>query len=331
MFHSAALKLTTWYLALIMLVSICTSVALYHVSSIDLQRNNRRQVGFYNNFLGPDDISGLSSLRQKQLHEDQSHLKANLIIFNLFVLVAGGGASYLLARRTLEPIENALEAQSRFTADASHELRTPLTAIQTENEVALRNPDLSKKEALQLLKSNLEEVAKLKTLSDGLLHLASTDGKLPEGKLVSLAGIAAEAQKKWDKAASSKEIKITSHIKDATVQGDSASLADLVSILLDNAIKYTPAGGEVKLNSGIKDRYPFVQVADNGQGIKAVDLPHIFDRFFRADASRSKETSNGYGLGLAIAKKIADSHEATLEVRSTPGKGSTFTLQLPKV
>ena len=331
MFHSAAIKLTGWYLALIMLVSICTSLALYHVSTGDLQRNARRQVGYFNNFLGPGDISNLTDLRQRQLEEDSGHLKANLVLFNLAVLIAGGGASYLLARRTLEPIENALEAQSRFTADASHELRTPLTAIQAENEVALRNPDLSKKQAVEMLKSNLEEVAKLKALSDGLLHLASSSGSLPEGQLVSLADIATQAQKRWAKIASAKGVALKAKLADAQVHGDSTSLVDLVSILLDNAIKYTPKGGQVNLNSGVKEKIPFIEVKDNGPGIKAVDLPHVFDRFFRADSSRSKNSSNGYGLGLAIARKIADSHNASLEVRSTLGRGSSFTLRLPKV
>ncbi len=331
MFHSAALKLTTWYLAIIMLLSIGTSVALYHVSAQDLERSTRRQVGFFNNFLGPNDITNYSDLRQSQLNDDQDHLRTNLIIFNLFVLLAGGGVSYWLARRTLEPIEEALEAQTRFTADASHELRTPLTVIQAENEVALRNPELTKKEAVSLLGSNLEEVAKLKTLSDGLLHLAASGGKPQPGQIVPLKEVVEEALDRWSKPAQSKKIKISTDITEVSVNGDRASLTDLVSILIDNAVKYSPKGGEVHISLSRKDKSAVIAVVDNGEGIKAVDLPHIFDRFFRADSSRSKASTNGYGLGLAIARKIADLHSATLEVRSTPGHGSTFTIRLPKV
>lgn len=314
-----------------MLVSIGTSLALYHVSTDDLQRNARRQVGYYNNFLGPDDIINFTDLRQRQLNYDQDHLRGRLVIFNLFVLLAGGGASYLLARRTLQPIEDALEAQTRFTADASHELRTPLTAIQTQNEVALRDTNLSKKQAVELLKSNLEEVAKLKALSDGLLHLASTDGSLKQSQLVSLKDVVQEALARWAKPAKAKRITLKTDLKDARVNGDRASLIDLVSILLDNAIKYSREGEQVNVALFSKDNSAIITVKDNGQGIASVDLPHIFDRFFRADSSRSKESLSGYGLGLAIARKIADRHGASLEVRSTVGKGSTFTVRLPHV
>ncbi|HET7827871.1 MAG TPA: histidine kinase dimerization/phospho-acceptor domain-containing protein, partial [Candidatus Saccharimonadales bacterium] len=151
MFHSAALRLTLWYLAIIMSVSLIFSVILYNVSSADLQRNAKRQLGYFNNFLGPDDFNNYNLIRQRQLNEDKRNLKGSLVLFNLAVLAGGGAASYLLARRTLRPIEEALSVQSRFAADASHELRTPLTAIQTENEVALRNPALKKSQAVALL------------------------------------------------------------------------------------------------------------------------------------------------------------------------------------
>src|SRR5258708_7153343 len=135
MFQSAAWRLTVWYLVIIMAVSLLFSTALYQVSFNELGRNADRQVGYFNNILGPDEFDNYALLRQHQLDNDRSRLKTNLIVFNLLVLCAGGAASYLLAKRTLRPIEDALESQSRFAADASHELRTPLAAIQSENEV----------------------------------------------------------------------------------------------------------------------------------------------------------------------------------------------------
>ena len=135
----------------------------------------------------------------------------------------------------------------------------------------------------------------------------------------------------WAKPAELKKISLKTDIKDLAVHGDRDSLVDLVSILLDNAIKYSSKNGQVSLSVGKKDKSAVLIVKDNGQGIRAVDLPHIFDRFFRADSSRSKDSSDGYGLGLAIARKIADLHDASLEVKSTVGKGSTFTVRLPQV
>jgi signal transduction histidine kinase len=329
MFHSAALKLTTWYLGIILLVSIVFSVALYSVSSSELDRNINRQLSYYNGFLSPYDLNNYSQIKQDQLEKDKIHLRNNLIFLNLLVLVFGGGVSYLLARRTLEPIEESLEAQKRFAADASHELRTPLTAMQSEIEVALRDSRITKDEAVALLGSNLEEVAKLKDLAEGLLKLASHDGRSRPSQAVSLKDVAAKAVERLAKTAETKKININQHLKNVGVRGDEQHLIDLAAILIDNAVKYSPAGKEVNISTDRRGRLAFIKVQDQGQGIAAEDLPRIFDRFYRADASRTKNATDGYGLGLALARKIADTHGGHIEVESAIGKGSTFTVYVP--
>jgi two-component system sensor histidine kinase CiaH len=330
MFHSAALKLTVWYLAIIMFLSIGCSLALYRVYSNDLYSNAQRQLGYVDRSL-PDSFPGYRQFKDRLLDVDLGHLKANLVVFNLGVLIVGGAISYALARRTLQPIEEAMEGQKRFTGDASHELRTPLAVIQTENEVALRDPSLSKKQAVDLLKSNLEEVGKLKALSDGLLRLASADNQQEEFQSVSLKKVASQAIERWQKAATDKAMKISTDLKNVSVMGDHDSLIDLVSILLDNAIKYSPEKTQIKVETGAKDKSAWIKITDQGPGIKASELPHIFERFYRADQARTKSGTNGYGLGLAIAKKIAETHGGSLEVSSTLGQGSVFTVRLPKV
>ena len=329
MFHSAAVRLTLWYLAIIMAVSIMFSGLLYRVSANDLERNVNRQIGYFNNFLGPGDFDNYSTLRRHQLNQDTDHLKANLIIFNLLVLVGGGAASYWLARRTLEPIEAALESQTRFAADASHELRTPLAAIQTENEVALRNPNLNKSQAVSLLRSNLEEIAKLKALSEGLLRLASGGGKIEAPETLHMSEIVSEAVERLSKTAELNRITIVAKVGDYHVKGDRASLIELFAIFIDNAIKYSPAGSKVSISGSKALRDVRIQIRDRGKGIAADDLPMIFERFYQSDASRSKHAGTGYGLGLAIAKKIADAHGGHIEVNSTAGKGSAFIVHLP--
>lgn len=331
MFHSAAIRLTTWYLAIIMTLSISTSFALYHVSSNYLVQNSQRQTGYFGGLLGPQSASEFADLRQKQLDEDRGQLKTNLLIFNLLVLVGGGAASYGLARRTLRPIEEALESQIRFTADASHELRTPLATIQAENEVAMRNPKLSRAEAVGLLQSNLEEVDKLKRLSDGLLTLAHANGEDDLTNEVPAKDIVRAAKDRVSKAAELKKITISLPVKlsDISVKGDRQKLADLLVILLDNAVKYSPQGSSVKIGVKTRGKYCEISVSDEGQGIKKSDLSYVFERFYRADHSRNKQKADGYGLGLAIAKKIADQHNAIIEVRSAVGKGSVFSVRLP--
>jgi two-component system sensor histidine kinase CiaH len=329
MFHSAALRLTIWYLLIIMAVSLIFSGLLYQVSSNDLQRNVSRQLGYFNNFLGPGDFDNYSDMRQRQLDDDKRHLRASLLFFNSVVLVGGGLASYWLARRTLKPIEDALESQSRFAADASHELRTPLTAIQTENEVALRNPALKKDEAVELLKSNLEEVAKLKSLSEGLLELANSSGRLDDPQPVLVKSALAEAADRLAKTAELKKVKLVDKTADLMVRGDSASLTELFYVLLDNAVKFSPSGARVVITSLRHHKDVVVSITDKGPGISAVDLPIIFERFYQTDSSRSKQSGSGYGLGLAIARKITDTHGGHIEVKSTPGKGTSFIVHLP--
>ena len=328
MFHSAALKLTTWYLAIIMSLSIIFSLALYGVSSADLGHSANRQVSYYNGFLSPYDLNNYSLIRQKELDQDESHLRNRLIWLNVVVLVTGGMVSYALARRTLEPIEEALESQKRFAADASHELRTPLTAMQTEIEVALRNPKMTQTEAVAQLQSNLEEVGKLKSLSEGLLKLASS-GNADLTQTVDLKNVVASASDRLLKTARVKKIKLVLKTSKVNVRGDAQNLSDLAAILIDNAIKNSSSGSTVNVSCGRQKKYAFIKVSDQGQGIAAVDLPKIFDRFYRADSSRTKTHTDGYGLGLALAKKIADSHNGHIEVQSTVGKGSSFSVYLP--
>jgi len=329
MFHSAALKLTAWYLAIIMAISLVFSFSLYHVSGDDLGRNVNRQIGYFNNFLGPDESQSYGILRQRQLNEDLRHLKSNLILFNLLVLAGGGAASYLLARRTLDPIEEALETQSRFASDASHELRTPLTAIQTENEVALRDKNLTKARAVDLLKSNLEEVAKLRGLSEGLLRLAAGNGSVTSPQTVSLKEVSVIAIGRYEKAAEAKRISLINQVPALKALGDKDSLAELLSIFIDNSIKYSGRSGSVRLSGSRQGKQVSLSVEDKGQGIKPADLPRIFERFYQADPSRNKSRAGGYGLGLAIAKKIVDAHQGHIEVASTVGSGTVFTVFLP--
>jgi signal transduction histidine kinase len=323
---SAALKLTMYYLALIMGLSIGFSLFLYHISSGELQRGLRRPEGGNVIFVSKLDYE---QFRQDRIDEAQDNLRFNLIVFNILILVVGGFISAVMANRTLEPIEEAMEAQSRFTADASHELRTPLTAMQTEIEVALRKPDLSVANAKELLQSNLEEVSKLRNLSDSLLKLARHSSQALDMQPVSLEDIGIEAITPLVKAAQSKHISIENNLKPLIVMADKQILTEALGILLDNAVKYSPSKTTITLSSRQDEQTARIEVQDHGQGVSAKDLPHVFDRFFRSDDSRSKNQIDGYGLGLAIAKQMIELHDGSLIVISKPGKGSTFTISLP--
>lgn len=323
-----------WYLAIIMTISLLFSVVIYSTSERELQQSFHRELVFYQlggGFRVNTDEGPMMTTPQAIFDQSTSHIKLNLLIINAGILVLAGGASYMLARRTLTPIEAALEAQGRFAADASHELRTPLTAMKSEIEVALRGKELPVAEARELLKSNLEEIAKLEALSAGLLKLAQKDGQTVAKNPVSLTEVAAAAVTRLGTSAKKGGVTIDNRVKELTIAGDSESIVELLVILLDNAVKYSPAGTAVKLDSSVHGHWAHVTVTDKGQGIAATDIPHIFERFYRADTSRSKHKVEGYGLGLSIAKQITDLHEGSIEVASRPSNGSVFTIKLPLV
>jgi two-component system, OmpR family, sensor histidine kinase CiaH len=329
MFRSAALKLTGYYLLIIMAISLIFSTLIYRISSFELDRGIRHPEDFSVLSMQDDQRLLFTQAREARIAESQQHLRENLIVLNLSTLALGTIASYILARRTLRPIEEAMEAQIRFTADASHELRTPLAAMQTEIEVGLRNPKLNTSDATILLKSALEEVGKLQHLSEGLLRLARGDGAITLNEAVELREIVTDAVSQLKTAASMKEITIHTQLKTAPVMGDSQALKEVIVILLDNAIKYSGEKTTIKVTLSHDAKQAMLTVQDKGVGIADADLPYIFERFYRGDVSRTKSGTNGYGLGLSIAKKIVTAHKGTMSATSTVGKGSQFSVYLP--
>jgi len=330
MIRSAILRLTLAYLAIFMSLSIGFSAVLYHLSSNELNRGLRRPPSGVI-FRGIDGSFNFEQFRQDRLDEGQHRLLGNLILLNILMLGIGAGASYYLALRNLEPIAEAMEMESRFTADASHELRTPLTAMQTEIEVALRDPNLSKTEARELLESNLEEVGKLRGLAEGLLTLARGDTNSEEFQKLPMAEVIRKAEATVLPAAKKKHIELATTLKDGFVEGDEHSLRELCVILLDNAVKYSEPNTKVTVTGEVVSKNYVVTIADQGYGIAEADLPHIFERFYRSDTSRSKEKVTGYGLGLSIAKHIVEQHKGHITVASAVGNGTTFSVELPSL
>jgi signal transduction histidine kinase len=353
MFHSARIKLTAWYLLIIMLISISFSVAIYRVLTSELDRVERVQrlriehgLPEQLRIIPPSDTRN-ESLRPLILdpgliEETKNRLLVMLGLINLAILATSSGAGYFLAGRTLKPISKMVDEQNRFITDASHELRIPLTSLKSEIEVNLRDKKLTLAEAKKLLESNLEEVNNLQVLSDGLIKLTQYQ-KGENGFIfsnISLVSIVDEAVKKVTKLAKNKGIIIINKVNDYTIEGSKPLLEELFLIFLDNAIKYSPKQSKINLSSEKKDGNIFIHIADQGIGISEEDIPHLFDRFYRTDKSRTKSKIAGYGLGLAIAKEIVEKHNGTIHVESeegkgptphkaTRGKGTTFTIKVP--
>jgi signal transduction histidine kinase len=325
LFHSATLRLTAWYMAILMVLSLLFSLIVYNIASHEFQRAvGPRRPGEMQLYVDSDIVN---DLRQQRIEDSSHRLIADLLAFNFFTLALGGAASYLLARRTLRPIEDALEAQSRFSSDAAHELRTPLAIMQSEIEVELRDKKASKQTHEQTLASNLEEVERLRTLTDRLLLLAGNQ-ELPLGT-VSIEDAAIEAVNRMIPLAQAKNISIDNAVVPVNARANYDSLVDTLTVIIDNAIKYSPEGSQVSLKSATFDKIVELRVTDEGPGLSEQEQAKIFDRFYRADSARSAQHVEGHGLGLSIARRLMSLQHGSVSVQSQPGKGATFILRIP--
>lgn len=242
------------------------------------------------------------------------------------LLVGIGGA--LLARQVTDPIENAINQMRRFMGDAAHELKTPIAVLRARTDVALQR-ERSTAEYEQVLAGVSTEAERLGNLVENMLLLARIDaGQWPVQKgRVFLGDIIADAANSARVLASEKQVALdVQPMDEAAVHGDPTLLRQLFMILLDNAVKFTPTGGNVTVRAQRNRRRTRVMVTDNGVGIPASALPHVFERFFRADPARSR---GGAGLGLSIARWIVETHKGQISVESVEGKGTTVSVSLP--
>ena len=227
-------------------------------------------------------------------------------------------------------LEDAIHGSKQFVADASHELRTPLTVMRGELESLAQNGELTS-DTRETLGSVLEEVERLAEIVESLFALSRLDAgeASAEWRRFDLAELAATTAEQMSLLATDKNVSIECESRGAvTVAGDPARLKQVIVNLLDNAIKYTPGGGRVRLSVRGENGFAILEVADDGIGIPAEALPHVFKRFYRVDRSRSRE-QGGAGLGLAIVRSICSAHGAEVEVLSAPGRGSTFRVRQP--
>jgi signal transduction histidine kinase len=247
------------------------------------------------------------------------------------VLVAAAGS--VLVGQSIAPIERSIEQMQRFMADAAHELRTPLSVLRSRAEIALQQPRDAPR-YVAALEGIAAESNRLARIVDDLLTLARADAgerAIERGRLF-LDDIVLDAADAARVVADGKGVTLTvGEFEEAPVDGDPHLLRQLVMILLDNAIKFTPIGGSVTVGIGRDDGRPLLTVVDSGPGIPAEQLPHVFERFYRGDPARPRlgGAASGSGLGLAIAHWIATSHGAELSLTSEPGRGTTARARFP--
>ncbi|MGX6444471.1 sensor histidine kinase [Neobacillus sp. K501] len=240
--------------------------------------------------------------------------------------------SAVMSKRAMDPISKAFARQREFVADASHELRTPLSVLLSSVDAMEMTIDTEKEDfAGKLLANMRQEVKRMTNLVSDLLTLARSDSNIIERRTETFDYLpyAVKAIESVQPLADSKEIALHLEASDRVmVDGDPQRLSQLLYILLDNAIKYTPNGGDVRLALWESNQELCIKVQDTGIGIKKEDHHRIFERFYRADKSRSRQMG-GHGLGLSIAKWIIETHQGTIKISSEIGKGTTFIIQIP--
>jgi signal transduction histidine kinase len=265
----------------------------------------------------------------KSVEERDSSLRTMILV------ITGGGFTGLLlstvgglfvAGRAIRPVRRSFERQREFVADASHELRTPLAVIRVNAESTARS--LSSQEAMSDI---VDEARYMTRLLDDLLVLAASDQEAMDLQIVrvDLAEIARSAARGVASLAEAAGLCFASQIEGPLgVDADAERCREVILALLDNAVKYTLAGGSIALEARAEQGDAVISVSDTGIGITAGDLPRVFDRFYRVDKARSRAAGSA-GLGLSIAREIMDAHGGTLTIESEPGRGTTATMRLP--
>lgn len=269
---------------------------------------------------------------------DRTAEKDSLLRHLLTALLAGCGAlgaffviSLFLAHWALLPVQQAWVRQQQFVADASHELKTPLTVILASLGILLAHPDDTIEQQRRWVENIRAEAQSMKRLVEDLLFLAKSDAARTPARVApfSLSDTVLGAALSFEPVAFERGVTLQSEIApDLWMQGDEAQLGQLTAILLDNACKYSPAGGMVTVSLAREQSAARLRVHNTGIAISAQDLEHLFERFYRAEKSRAHK-SGGYGLGLAIAQSIAQAHSGKIGAESREGQGTAFWVTLP--
>lgn len=324
-------KLALSYLAVMMTLSLIFSGIIYFIVVSQLGRpqpppDQQQRPNYLRSQTIEDEIQASFDERDAKTRE---LVLTSLVALNLIMLGCGSLVSYALARRTLRPIEHAMETQTRFISDASHELRTPLTALLTSNEVAARKKSLEPKKMRKLLDRNIVEIKKLRDLSNNLLDLTRT-GDTSDLAIIDPSQLADTLAKSLSPLAKHKHSTLDVNVREHKLRVSPSSIEQILRIYIDNAIKYSPEGSQIELSGQVlKKSYKF-SVADNGPGIMDAEKSKVFERFYRADSSRSRGSqAAGYGLGLAIAKNLADQHGYIVTATDAPGGGAVFFVEIP--
>ena len=299
-------------------------VAFAHKSDLRTIERNGDTFRIYSEKVPGHDVA-VQVERSLEPEEDALHgLLRNMLLGAATCIAVAAVGGWFLAGKSLAPVAAAFERQQTFVADASHELRTPLSVIRANAEF-LQQEEPGSEEAAEIL----AETDRLASLVDALLALARGQGGSADERAVDLGELVTASASAMLPLAGGRKVTLDVDADPGMqVRGNPDQLRQLVLILVDNALRYTPEGGRVTVDAHRVDGSALVAVSDTGIGIDPEALAHVFERFYRADDARTR-AFGGAGLGLSIAEQLVTGHGGRISAESTPGRGSTFTVTLP--
>lgn len=288
--------------------------------AFDVQDNKEKIVQFVKIYMNIDG--------ELDAHEE---FKSSLIIGALVIVILGYISSFFIMKNSTRPLQEFVDKQLAFVSDASHELRTPLAIVQSKIENILANPDQSVYDVSEDLAVSLKELSRLNKLTTELLALARNDQnrQVYNFEKVNLNIVLSEVLDPFIEIAEFENRKLSYTAEDVDVTIDKDKIRELMIILLDNAMKYTSSGDSINVSLKLISGEAVIEVADTGIGISDVTKEKIFERFYREDKTRSRETG-GNGLGLSIAKNIVEDMKGKISVDHNSPKGTKFTIVFPR-
>ena len=315
LFNNVKIKLTIYYVLIMSVVLIIFSAALIYSVDINLEENLNGKVIITEN-------------KESPIEHASDDIESIIFYIDGILILIITLLSYFLAKKTLKPIKDSIDAQKKFSADASHDLRTPISIIISESELALS--DKNEKDLKGVIESNLEEAKKMSKLVGDLLIIFRNENKNIKDKLIQidLHYFIGKIVSKMKIKAEDKGLKLTlNDYKKILLEVDISNFERAILNIIENSIYYTKKGS-IHIDISDDNKYAYIIVSDTGVGINEKDLPYIFDRFYKAEHSRNDES--GSGLGLPISKQAIIQLKGTIEVQSKPNEGTTVKILIPK-
>jgi signal transduction histidine kinase len=324
-FKIAVVRLTALYTTGVFVILLVLTGLVYGLFSTKIDEIQEEQESHLS-----EDKGNLEEAQEPLIEKLSENLFDILIFSDTLLLFLTVFISYFLARMTLAPLEDTYQKQKRFIADAAHELRTPLAVLKAGEEVLLQQ-ERTIEEYKRFTTESLDEVNRLIGLSNDLLHLAQQADLKQQHERVSLSNIVHRQCESMRLYAQTKHVELSLHLDEHVfILGRSNDLSRLILNLLKNAIDYNKQNGTVRVSLIEKDTKVVLTIEDTGIGISPKDIPHIFERFYKADSSRTQNAS-GSGLGLSIAREIVEEHKGSIYLESRLGAGTVCTVRFPSV